>query len=169
MVPLWETVFVPCEVEEEEAEAEPEEVETELPVLRTVVDSEPVLVCCEELEVPVVLRTVVVPLPEDVVEPLLDAEPVERLTVVVPELLLLLPEEVEEVLPADLRTVVWLEELPLEVELPVLLRLVTWLPLEELLPVELLPELDLLVTWLPLEELLPLEVKLLRLVVWPLA
>ena len=103
LVPLWETVFVPCEVEEEEAEAEPEEVETELPVLRTVVDSEPVLVCCEELEVPVVLRTVVVPLPEEVVE-LPAAEPVERLTVVVPELLL--PEEVEEVLPVDLRTVV---------------------------------------------------------------
>ena len=157
LVPLWETVFVPCEEEEEEAEAEPEEVETELPVLRTVVDSEPVLVCCEEPEVPVVLRTVVVPLPEEVVVELPDAEPVERLTVVVPELLL--PEEVEEVLPVDLRTVVWPEELPLEVELPELLRLVTWLPLEELLP----DELDLLVTWLPLEE------ELLRLVVWPLA
>ena len=158
LVPLWETVFVPCVEEEEEAEAEPEEVETELPVLRTVVDSEPVLVCCEELEVPVVLRTVVVPLPEEeVVVELPDAEPVERLTVVVPELLL--PEEVEEVLPVDLRTVVWPEELPLEVELPELLRLVTWLPLEELLP----DELDLLVTWLPL------EVELLRLVVWPLA
>lgn len=73
-----------------------------------------------------VLRTVVVPLLEELeLEP--EAEPVERLTVVVPEELVLpvLPE-VEE-LPVVLRTVVWLPvlEVPLEVLLPVLLRLVT--------------------------------------------
>lgn len=69
-----------------------------------------------------VLRTVVVPLLEEL-EPEPEAEPVERLTVVVPEELELpvLPEV--EVLPVDLRTVVWL--LVLEVLPPVLLRLVT--------------------------------------------